>query len=172
MTRNIRVILLIFLLLIALPAVGGYYHSDHLGSANWITDALGHEMQYIHYAPYGDLIDNQMASTYDERYKFTGKERDAESGYDFFGARYLWSITGHWLSVDPLADKYPNISPYAYCNWNPVILVDVTGKEPNKKLMGTSAEFRLLLDNSTRMVGTFKGEKAAEYMRNLSNYKI
>ncbi len=77
-----------------------------------------------------------------------------------------------WLSVDPLADKYPNISPYAYCNWNPVMLVDVTGKEPNKKLMGTSAEFRLLLDNSTRMVGTFKGEKAAEYMRNLSNYKI
>lgn len=78
----------------------------------------------------------------------------------------------HWTKVDPLVDDYLHISPYAYCGWNPVMLVDVTGKEPNKKLMGTSAEFRLLLDNSTRMVGTFKGEKAAEYMRNLSNYKI
>ena len=32
-------------------------------------------------------------------------------------------MTG-WLSVDPMADKYPNISPYAYCAWNPVKLVD------------------------------------------------
>ena len=105
-----------------------YYHGDHLGSANWITDAMGHEMQYIHYAPYGDLIDNQMASTYDERYKFTGKERDAESGYDFFGARFYSSIFGHWLSVDPLADKYPNISSYAYCGWNPISRIDPDGK--------------------------------------------
>ena len=34
-----------------------------------------------------------------------------------------------WLSVDPLADKYPNISPYAYCAWNPVRLVDPDGNE-------------------------------------------
>ena len=149
-----------------------YTHGDHLGSANWITDYKGMPIQYIHYAPYGELIANQSAAGYDERYKFTGKERDEESGYDYFGARFYASALNHWTKVDPLADKYPWISPYAYCNWNPVMLVDVTGKEPNKKLMGTSAEFRLLLDNSTRMVGTFKGEKAAEYMRNLSNYKI
>jgi len=54
-----------------------FYHSDHLGSANWITDADGVPVQYIHYAPYGELIANQMATGYDERYKFTGKERDA-----------------------------------------------------------------------------------------------
>ena len=34
-----------------------------------------------------------------------------------------------WLSVDPMADKYPNISPYAYCVWNPVKLVDPNGKD-------------------------------------------
>ena len=34
-----------------------------------------------------------------------------------------------WLSVDPLADKYPNISPYAYCNWNPIKFVDPDGRE-------------------------------------------
>ena len=34
-----------------------------------------------------------------------------------------------WLSVDPLADKYPSISPYAYCAWNPVKLVDPDGND-------------------------------------------
>ena len=45
---------------------------------------------------------------------FIGKERDSETGLSYFGARYYDSdlMTG-WLSVDPLADKYPNISPYA-----------------------------------------------------------
>ena len=37
-------------------------------------------------------------------------------------------MTG-WLSVDPMADKYPNISPYAYCAWNPVKLVDPDGRD-------------------------------------------
>ena len=105
-----------------------YYHGDHLGSASWITETNGKPIQYIHYAPYGELIDNQRVTNYDERYKFTGKERDAESGYDYFGARYYASPFSFWLSVDPLADKYPNISPYAYCTWNPVKFVDPDGK--------------------------------------------
>ena len=83
----------------------------------------------IHYAPYGELIANQTPYLYDERYKFTGKERDEETGYDFFGARYYTSIFSHWLSVDPLADKYPNISPYAYCSWNPVKFIDPDGEK-------------------------------------------
>ena len=56
-----------------------YTHGDHLGSANWITDYTGAPIQYIHYAPYGELIDNQVSYGYDERYKFTGKERDWET---------------------------------------------------------------------------------------------
>ena len=61
---------------------------------------------------------------------FNGKEKDYESGFHYYGARYYWSelLTG-WLSVDPMADKYPNISPYAYCAWNPVKLVDLDGNE-------------------------------------------
>lgn len=51
-----------------------FYHGDHLGSANWITDIKGDAIQYMHYAPYGELIDNQRAVSYDERYKFTGKD--------------------------------------------------------------------------------------------------
>ncbi|MDY6372500.1 MAG: RHS repeat-associated core domain-containing protein [Bacteroidales bacterium] len=61
---------------------------------------------------------------------FTGKERDKETGFGYFGARYMdHELMTMWLSVDPLADKYPSISPYAYCAWNPIKLVDPDGKE-------------------------------------------
>lgn len=62
-----------------------------------------------------------------------GKEKDYGSGFHYYGARYYWSelLTG-WLSVDPLTDKYPDISPYAYCMWNPVKLVDPDGREFGK----------------------------------------
>ena len=62
---------------------------------------------------------------------FTGKERDSETGFGYFGARYMdYELMTMWLSsVDPLADKYPSISPYAYCAWNPIRLVDPNGEE-------------------------------------------
>ena len=61
---------------------------------------------------------------------FTGKERDEETGYGYFGARYMdHELMTMWLSVDPMADKYPSISPYAYCAWNPVKLVDPDGMD-------------------------------------------
>ena len=61
---------------------------------------------------------------------FTGKEKDEETGYGYFGARYMdHELMTMWLSVDPMADKYPSISPYAYCNWNPIKLVDPDGMD-------------------------------------------
>ncbi len=61
---------------------------------------------------------------------FTGKERDRETGFSYFGARYYDSdLSGLFLSVDPMADKYLSISPYAYCAWSPVKLVDPTGMD-------------------------------------------
>ena len=61
---------------------------------------------------------------------FTGKERDSETGYGYFGARYMdHELMTGWLSVDPMSDKYLGISPYAYCAWNPVKLVDPDGEE-------------------------------------------
>ena len=62
------------------------------------------------------------------RFSFTGKEKDEETGYGYFGARYMdHELMTMWLSVDPMADKYPNISPYAYCAWNPIRLTDPNG---------------------------------------------
>ena len=62
-------------------------------------------------------------------YFFTGKERDAETGYDYFGARYYMPLLYHWTKVDPLVDDYLHISPYAYCNWNPIKFVDPDGRD-------------------------------------------
>ena len=61
--------------------------------------------------------------------RFTGKEKDSESGYYYFGARYFMPTLSIWNSVDPMADKYPSLSPYNYCAWNPVKIVDPDGEE-------------------------------------------
>ena len=106
-----------------------FFHPDHLGSASWITDLSGQPVQHLQYKPFGgDYIDQQDPNTdYSERFRFTGKERDAETGYDYFGARYYSSSLGIWLSVDPMSDKYPSLSPYVYCADNPMRLVDPYG---------------------------------------------
>lgn len=59
---------------------------------------------------------------------FTGKEKDEETGYGYFGARYMdYNILTSFLSVDRYASKYPSISPYVYCAWNPIRLTDPSG---------------------------------------------
>ena len=111
-----------------------YYHPDHLGSTSWMTDEMGHEHQFLAYLPYGEPLLDVQFNTYDTRYgqnfaryKFTGKERDAETGYDYMEQRYYWNSGSFWARVDPLVDKYLNTSPYAYCNGNPLKYVDPDG---------------------------------------------
>ena len=73
-------------------------------------------------------LQNRIQTMRFSPFLFTGKERDEETGYGYFGARYMdHELMTMWLSVDPMADKYPSISPYAYCTWNPVKLVDPDG---------------------------------------------
>ena len=109
-----------------------FYHSDHLGSASWITDGRGMPVQHLQYLPFGEPFVDQHPAGYRERYTFTGKEKDEETGYGYFGARYMdHELMTMWLSVDPMADKYPSISPYAYCAWNPIRLIDPDGREMN-----------------------------------------
>ncbi len=60
-----------------------------------------------------------------------GKKETQRQAFSYFGARYYDSdILTSWLSVDPMADKYPSLSPYAYCGWHPVKLVDPDGETP------------------------------------------
>jgi len=72
----------------------------------------------------------QHNSSWNAPYTFSGKEKDAETGYGYFSARYYDSGLSIWLSVDPMSDKYPSMSPYNYCANNPVILVDPDGNSP------------------------------------------
>ena len=115
-----------------------FYHSDHLGSAAYLTSG-GHVTQTLNYLPYGeDWVDIQ--NNLDPRlgqYTFNGKEKDYESGFHYYGARYYWSevLTG-WLSVDPMMDKYQSISPYNYCVWNPVNTIDPNGMDSVRTPIG------------------------------------
>ena len=62
-------------------------------------------------------------------YTFSAKEKDTETGLSYFGSRYYSSDLSIWLSVDPMAHKYPSLSPYVYCANNPIKLVDPNGEE-------------------------------------------
>ena len=106
-----------------------FYHPDHLGSSSWITDGSGQAIQHLHYLPFGEDWVDQRNSSWNSPYTFSGKEKDIETGYGYFGARYYDSGLSIWLSVDPMSDKYPNMFPYNYCANNPVIIVDPDGRE-------------------------------------------
>jgi len=80
--------------------------------------------------PYGEQFIDQR-SEHDILFKFTGKERDAETGFDYFGARYYLSELSIWASVDPLSILSPGVSSYAYVNNNPIMLIDEWGLTPD-----------------------------------------
>ena len=70
---------------------------------------------------------NCQLSTVNWTHTFSAKEKDTETGLSYFGSRYYSSDLSVWLSVDPMADKYPSLSSYTYCANNPVKLVDPNG---------------------------------------------
>ena len=106
-----------------------YYHTDHLGSTSYITDAKANVAQFDAYLPYGELLVDEHSSTEEMPYKFNGKEFDQETGLYYYGARYMNPRTSLWYGVDPLAEKYPNIGGYIYCAENPIKLIDSDGRK-------------------------------------------
>ncbi len=88
---------------------------------------------------------NYSLLTSNSSYTFSAKERDPETGLSYFGSRYYSSDLSVWLSVDPMSDKYPSLSPYTYCANNPVRCVDPDGEEiyefdENGKYLRTSGD--------------------------------
>ncbi len=87
------------------------------------------KVSFTDYDPWGMIL-NGRSSNFgfaDDKYKFTGKERDTETNYDYFGARYFDSRIGIWNVIDPLDSQRPGLSPYNYCQNNPLTLIDPTG---------------------------------------------
>ena len=126
-----------------------YYHSDHLGSAQFVTDWRGRQYEHIEYTPYGELWIEEVAAGLDKLpFRFTGKEMDEETGLYYYGARYLDPKYSRWLSGDPALGEYipaagadtsklagmggvyntVNLHLYHYSGNNPVKYTDPDGR--------------------------------------------
>ena len=104
-----------------------FYHSDHLGSTSYITDANGNATQFVCYKPYGEALVDEHNTSYEQPWKFNGKELDSETGLYYYGARYYEPVMALWYGVDVLAEKYPSLGGYVYCAGNPVMYIDPDG---------------------------------------------
>lgn len=76
---------------------------------------------------------NATVNAVAKRYKYTGKERDEETGLYYHGARYYIPWLTRWTAVDPLDSKYAPESPYNYGHCNPIKWQDSTGMGPDDK---------------------------------------
>lgn len=101
----------------------GYQLSDHLGSSVVTLDETGAPVNREEYSPYGETTFGGYAR---KRYRYTGRERDEESGLAHHGARYYAPWLGRWISCDP-AGHVDGATLYAYVRGNPMRLVDATG---------------------------------------------
>jgi RHS repeat-associated protein len=125
-----------------------YVTADHLGSTRLVTDANGGVVRRFDYLPFGETIPVSSNTAFAQRlnipgynetlnwrHMFTGKERDAETGLDYFGARYFSGAQGRFTSVDPLLESADPSNPqswnrYTYALNNPLRYVDRDGQIP------------------------------------------
>jgi RHS repeat-associated protein len=122
------------------PVGTEYLTADHLGSTRLVTSSTGAERRCLDYLPFGEQMTQGMgtrgtcyASATEPRVKFTGKERDQETGLDYFGARYFSGAQGRFTSPDaPFADQHPenpqswNLYQYGYNS--PLANIDIDGR--------------------------------------------
>lgn len=111
-----------------------YFTQDRVRSTRVVTDDTGSLVYAESYDPYGGVQQTWPGTTYEPNRQFCDKERDEESGLDYFGARYFLSTRYRWLSVDPkfntlavLADSQAS-NLYSYCRNNPLTLYDPDGR--------------------------------------------
>ena len=132
-----------------LPTGTEYLTADHLGSTRLATDSSGNVIKRYDYLPFGEEIwagtDGRstdynspipLSATQDvANDKFTGKERDSETGLDFFGARYFSGAQGRFTSPDPKQFTLRTIAypqkwnKYAYVQNNPLAMIDPDGED-------------------------------------------
>ncbi len=111
------------------PAVK-YQLGDHLGSSNVVVGGDGAWLNREEYTPYGET---SFGSFGRKRYRYTGMERDEESGLNYHGTRYYASWLGRWTSSDPIGIK-DDLNVFTYVHCSPVNLVDRFGTDSGKPL--------------------------------------
>lgn len=103
-----------------------FYHFDHLGGTNAVTDSSGNLVERTKYYPFGEI---RLGGN--ERFTFTGKEMDEVTDQYYFEARYYNPEFKHFTQADTV---YPNLydpqdlNRYAYVRNNPIKLVDPSGR--------------------------------------------
>lgn len=109
-----------------------YYHLDAVGNVLAVTDTAGVVIEQHDYLPFGDEWNPTPG---DQPKRFTGKERDPETGLDYFGARYYGSKIGRFTTTDPVYTWRENLvdpqrwNRYAYARNNPLRYVDPDGRQ-------------------------------------------
>ena len=111
-----------------------FFNYDHLGNVREVVDEGGNAYLPTDYYPYGTPFYNAASTRFPnlQPFKYNGKELDMMHGlntYDY-GARRYYAPIPMWDRVDPLAEKYYNVSPYAYAGNNPVNAIDPDGRNP------------------------------------------
>uniref|UniRef100_UPI00388D603C RHS repeat domain-containing protein n=1 Tax=Treponema sp. TaxID=166 RepID=UPI00388D603C len=125
-----------------------FYHPDHLGSAQLVTDHSGNEYQRLEYTPYGETWMDLKAETsliLKLPYKFSAKELDEETGLYYYGARYLDPRMSRWITADPAMNtgeyfsnpdagmggiyNHVNFNLYHYAGNNPINYTDPDGRK-------------------------------------------
>ncbi len=121
-----------------------YFHDDHLGSTNFLTDSQQNLQAHEEYFPSGELWIDQTSDPQHTQvpYLFTGKELDTETNLYYFGARYYDPRLSVWVSPDPMLASYmqgrgkvggayraSSLDLYTYSRNNPVVLGDPDGME-------------------------------------------
>jgi RHS repeat-associated protein len=127
-----------------------YYHLDALGSTRVLTDAGGTVVERHDYLAFGEECTSGTCAFNPglgagAPRKFTGKERDVETGLDYFGARYLAAPLARFTSHDPVMNGARSRTEplgwnrYAYALNNPLRNLDPDGKEPVRNQLGSAA---------------------------------
>ncbi|MCX4791589.1 hypothetical protein OG369_37480 [Streptomyces sp. NBC_01221] len=112
-------------------AVIRYQLGNHLASATLELDALARVLSYEEYHPFGTTsfqVGPAGAEASLKRYRFTGKERDEETGFAYHGARYYAAWLGRWTSADPIGIG-DGVNVYAYVHNQPVTCSDPSGQQ-------------------------------------------
>lgn len=120
-----------------------YQFGNHLGSASLELDEVAQIISYEEYTPFGSSSYQGVRSQTEtpKRYRYSGKERDEESGLIYFGARYYAPQLCRWTAVDPSGIR-KSLNVYTYVSNRPITFIDPDGRddEPAEKWSFSSSK--------------------------------
>ena len=107
-----------------------YFISDHLGSTRLVANSAGTVLEQNDYMPYGERHSNSVLATSSNPYLYNGKESQKDFGINYIDSEARFQrLDGAFNSMDPKAEEFYWVSPYVYCNGNPIMFVDSDGKK-------------------------------------------